>query len=199
MPSKRALLIIDVQQDYFEDGRHVLVGSLEASINAKALLKHFREQSSPVIHIQHFAVRQGATYFIPNTKGVEIHENVRPIKEEKVISKNYPNSFRQTDLLDYLRRNNITDLVICGMMTQMCVDSTTRAAKDFGFTCTVIGDACATKDLEIQGKLVAASDVQNSFLAALNSVYSTVTTTQAYIDENNAQTRQSIASVVSGN
>jgi nicotinamidase-related amidase len=65
----------------------------------------------------------------------------------------------------------------------MCVDATTRAAKDLGFACVVIGDACATKDLEIQGKKVTAIEVQKSFLAALNYFYSTVRDTQEYLDE----------------
>ena len=180
---KKALIIIDIQNDYFEGGANPLAGSIEASINAKTLLKDFREKSLPVIHIQHFSARAGSTFFIPNTKGVEIHENVMPACGEKVIVKNYPNSFRKTDLLDYLTSNNITDLVICGMMTHMCVDATTRAAKDFGFTCVVIGDACATRNLVIQGESVLSSEVQKSFLAALNYFYATVKKTQEYLDE----------------
>jgi nicotinamidase-related amidase len=184
METKEALIIIDIQNDYFEGGANPLVGSFEASVNAKALLKNFREKTLPVIHIQHFSTRAGAAFFLPNTKGVEIHENVMPINGEKIIAKHYPNSFRETDLLDYLQSNHITDLVICGMMTQHCVDATTRAAKDFGFTCTVIGDACATKDLEIQGEIVVSNEVQKSFLAALNFFYSTVKNTQEYLNEN---------------
>ena len=180
---KKALIIIDIQNDYFKGGANPLIGSIEASINAKSLLKDFREKSLSVIHIQHFSTRTGSTFFIPNTKGVEIHENVMPISGEKVIAKNYPNSFCETDLLDYLKSNNITDLVICGMMTHMCVDATTRAAKEFGFSCVVIGDACATRNLEIQGKNVLASEVQKSFLAALNYFYSTVKNTQEYLNE----------------
>jgi len=182
METKKALVIIDVQNDYFDGGANPLVGSLEASKNAKMLLKDFREKSLPVIHVQHFSIRTGATFFVPETKGVEIHENVQPVSGEKVIAKNFPNSFRETELLDYLKSNGITDLIICGMMTHMCVEATTRAAKDMGFTCTVIGDACATRDLEIQGKNVAANEVQNSFLAALNYFYSTVKNTQEYLD-----------------
>ena len=183
MDTKKALIIIDIQNDYFEEGANPLIGSLEASINAKNLLNDFREKSLPVVHIQHFSTRAGSTFFISNTKGVEIHKNVLPISGEKVIAKNYPNSFRETDLLDYLKSNNITDLVICGMMTHMCVDATTRAAKDFGFTCIVIGDACATRDLEIQGEKVSASEVQKSFLATLNYFYSIVKNTQEYLSE----------------
>lgn len=182
METKKALLIIDIQNDYFEGGVNPLIGSLEASINAKMLLNGFRDKSLPVIHVQHFATRQDATFFIPNTNGVEIHENVRPINGETVIAKNYPNSFRETPLLDYLKSNHITDLVICGMMTHMCVDATTRAAKDFGFACEVIGDACATKNLVIQGESVAANEVQKAFLAALNYFYSTVKNTNEYMN-----------------
>lgn len=151
-------------------------------MNAKKLLADFRSKSLPVIHIQHFSTRPDATFFIPGTHGVEIHENVRPIHGEKVIAKSYPNSFRETDLLDYLQSNHISDLVICGMMTHMCVDATTRAAKDFRFTCEVIGDACATKNLVIKGQSVAAKEVQKSFLAALNYFYSTVQNTDEYLN-----------------
>ncbi|MDR2915148.1 MAG: cysteine hydrolase [Tannerella sp.] len=182
MESKKALLIIDLQNDYFEGGTNTLVGSWEASLNAKALLNDFRSKSLPVVHIQHFSTRPGSTFFIPGTRGVEIHENVTPIDGEKVIAKNYPNGFRETNLLDYLQSNHINDLVICGMMTHMCVDATTRAAKDFGFSCTVIGNACATRNLEIQGETVVASEVQKSFLAALNYFYSTVMDTKDYLE-----------------
>jgi nicotinamidase-related amidase len=183
MENKKALIIIDIQNDYFEGGANALNGSLEASLNARKLLEKFRERSLPVIHVQHFSTRPDSTFFIPNTKGVEIHENVIPIDGEKVITKNYPNSFQKTDLLEYLNENNITELIISGMMTHMCVDSTTRAAKDFDFTCTLIGDACATKDLEIQGKGVSAKEVQKSFLAALGYFYSTVKNTEEYLND----------------
>ncbi len=173
---KTALILIDIQNDYFEGGSNPLVGSREASLQAKALLEDFRARSQPVVHIRHLSTRSGSTFFIPGTRGAEIHENVAPIAGEKVIEKNFPNSFRDTDLLDHLHSEGVTDLVICGMMTHMCVDATVRAAKDFGFSCTVIGDACATKDLEIGGRMVAAVEVKTAFLAALSYFYSTVKT-----------------------
>jgi nicotinamidase-related amidase len=108
---------------------------------------------------------------------------VKPKNGEKVIIKHYPNSFRETELFDHLKKGNITDLVICGMMTQMCVDSTVRAAKDFGFNIIVIGDACATKDLEVNGETVKAEQVQVAFLAALNYFYATVRTAEEYLNE----------------
>lgn len=178
----KALIIIDVQNDYFEHGAMPLVNAERVSENAKRILEQFRRENLLVIHIQHIANKSGATFFIPKTKGVEIHENVAPITDEKVIIKHFPNSFKETGLLEYLQSKDITDLVICGMMTHMCVDATTRAAKDFGFNCIVIGDACATRDLEINRHKVKAADVQSSFLSALNHYYSTVKTTVQYLE-----------------
>lgn len=176
-----ALLIIDIQNDYFEGGKAQLVDPDKASSNTKLILEKFRKSNLPVVHIQHIANRPGATFFVPDTKGAEIHNDVKPLDTERVIVKHYPNSFRETSLLDYLKSKDITELVICGMQTHMCVDATTRAAKDLGFNCIVIGDACATKDLEVNGVKVKAADVQTAFLSALNYFYSKVMTTEQYL------------------
>lgn len=178
-----ALLIIDIQNDYFENGSMRLTGSEQASLNAKLILEKFRTSKLPVIHIQHVALNPNATFFLPNTKGAEININVKPLENEKVIVKHYPNSFRETELLNYLKERHITDLVICGMMTHMCVDATVRAAKDLGFTITLIGDACATRDLEINGEKVNAGEVQKAFLAALNFTYAGIVTTKQYLEK----------------
>ena len=177
----KALIIIDIQNDYFENGAMELVGSLQASENAKLVLSKFRNENLPVVHVQHLSVAPGSTFFLPETEGQKIHQNVRPIAGEKVITKYYPNSFRETELLDYLHSKNITELVVVGMMTHMCVDATVRAAKDFGFECTVVGDACASRDLEINEKSVKAEDVHNAFLSALSFFYADVKNTKAII------------------
>lgn len=182
MKSKRALLIIDIQNDYFEGGANPLVGAQEASLNARKLLNEFRKDSLLVIHIQHISFREGSVFFLPKTKGVMIHENVLPLIHEKVIIKSYPNSFHDTELLRYLRTNNVTDLVICGMMTHMCVDATVRAAKDFGFNCTIISDACATKNIDFKGHSVASKNVQSAFLAALSYYYAKVQIADEYLN-----------------
>jgi len=85
-------------------------------------------------------------------------------------------------LLAHLRSNAVTDLLGCGMMTHMCIDATVRAAKDLGFSLTLIGDACATRDLEIDGERVPADAVHKSFLAALNGTYATVTSCKHYLE-----------------
>jgi len=177
----KALIIIDIQNDYFESGTNPLFKSWEASLNAKKILERFRQEELPIVHIRHLSTRAGSAFFIPGSIGSEIHKNVYPLEGEKIIIKNYPNSFRETELNEYLQSEKITDLVICGMMTHMCVDATTRAAKDLDYNCTVISDACATKDLEIHGEKVEAKEVHNAFLAALNYFYSAVIPTRDYL------------------
>jgi nicotinamidase-related amidase len=169
-----ALLIIDIQNDYFPGGAMALHGPEAASANAAKLLAAFRGRKQPVIHMQHISTRPGATFFIPNTKGAEIHESVRPAAGETVFRKNYPNSFRETPLLDHLRRANVTQLVIAGMMTHMCVDTTTRAAADLGFACSLAHDACATRALAFGGVQVTPEQVQVSYLAGLNGLFAKV-------------------------
>jgi nicotinamidase-related amidase len=178
---KTALLIIDIQNDYFENGTMTLAGSEKAGRNASLMLEKFRTAKLTVIHIQHIAIKPTATFFLPGTRGAEIHDHVKPATQEKVIIKHFPNSFRETELLGCLRKSEITDLVVCGMMTHMCIDASVRAAKDFGFNIVLIGDACATKDLELNGQLVKAADVQTSFLAALNQTYAKIELTGNYI------------------
>lgn len=117
---------------------------------------------------------KGATFFLPDTKGIQIHESVAPLKGETVLQKSYPNSFRETLLLEHLHRQQITQLVIAGMMTHMCIDTTTRAAADLGFHCLLAHDACATKSLSFSGATVLAEHVQTAFLAALDGLFARV-------------------------
>ncbi|MHC5361774.1 cysteine hydrolase family protein [Myroides sp. LJL110] len=179
--SKKALLVIDIQNDYFEKGAWELVGSLEASLKARKMIDHFRSHNLPITHIQHFAVQGNIPFFHEGTYGAEIHENVKPLEGEKLIKKNYPNSFRETDLLAYLKAEGVTEIVITGMMSHMCVDATVRAAKDFGFECTVISDACASRDQVLDGKTVPALEVHTAFLAALTFFYANVVTSEEYL------------------
>ncbi len=177
----KALILIDIQNDYFTAGKMPVIDAEIVSINAKSLLTYFRKENMAVVHIQHVSIRDGSFFFIPNTAGVEIHSNVKPMENEKIVVKHYPNGFFETELLKFLTHKEITDVVICGMMTNMCVDATVRAAKDFGFNIELISDACTTKDLEINGKSVKAQEVQKSFLASLNYYYSEVLSTKDFL------------------
>jgi nicotinamidase-related amidase len=169
-----ALLIIDIQNDYFPGGAMALVGPEAAAANAAKLLAAFRAKKLPVFHAQHVSVRPGATFFLPNTSGVEIHDAVKPASGETVFQKNFPNCFRDTKLLEQLRAKDIKQLTIAGMMTHMCVDTTTRAAADLGFACSLAHDACATKELAFNGVKLPAEQVQLAYMAGLNGLFAKV-------------------------
>jgi nicotinamidase-related amidase len=174
----QALLLIDIQNDYFPGGVMELAGSTEAGAKAAQLLHAFRQKVLPIIHMQHISTRPGATFFLPNTNGVQIHQSVAPKQDETMFQKNYPNSFRETPLLDHLRQDGITRLVIAGMMTHMCVDTTVRAACDLGFQCILAHDACATRSLTFSGITVSAEQVQAAYMASLNGSFATIQSAQ---------------------
>ena len=166
-----ALLLIDIQHFYFSGGRSPLENPEKASLNAQKILKKFREKGMLVVHIRHNA-----------KSGAEIHKHVMPIKKEKVISKDHVNGFKDTDLLKYLRAHKVKQLIICGMMTHMCVEAATRAAHDFGFDCILIRDACATRDLKYGDKIIKAEDAHLSTLSSLDGYYAKVMNTEEYLD-----------------
>jgi nicotinamidase-related amidase len=174
MSMTRALVIVDIQNDYFPGGRCELVGPEAAAANAARLLKAQRAAGLPVFHIQHVWEGDDAEFFSPGTPGVEIHESVRPLPGEPVVQKAYPNSFRETGLEQRLRDAGAGELLVVGMMTSMCVDATVRAAVDLGFGCTVAHDACATLDLEFGGATIPAAGVHGAFMAALGDGYANV-------------------------
>lgn len=138
-----------------------LEGAWEASLQAQHVLRYFRQTQQLVLHVQ-------------------------PLSEEKIIIKHFPNSFRATNLLALLQKHHITHLILCGMMTHMCIDATTRAAFDLGFLCTVVQDACATRDLEFDQQTIAAKDVQHAFLAALSNPYATILSTSTFLSQGSA-------------
>ena len=167
-----ALLLIDIQDFYFPGGRSELVDPEPASLNAQKLLQKFRDRKLLVVHVRHNA-----------DQGAEIHKNVRPVEGEKVISKNHVNCFKDTDLLEYLKEHKIKKLVICGMMTHMCVEAAVRAAHDFDYETTLVHDACATRALTFGEKEVSAADVHSSTLSSLNRYYARVIDTETFLKD----------------
>jgi nicotinamidase-related amidase len=176
------LILVDLQNDYFPGGRMELVGIQAATAKAQVLLNDFRRSKSPIIHIQHISTRPGATFFLPETDGAKINQMVVPQGNEIVVVKNYPNSFRETSLEKILKHEKINHLVICGAMSHMCIDATTRAGFDLGFNCIVAEDACATRDLNFKEITIKAPEVHASFMAALSSPYARVISTKEIVE-----------------
>lgn len=175
---KTALLIIDIQNDYFPGGKNPLVNPLDAAKKAYGILQCFREHGGHHVHIQHISNSPTATFFISGDRGTDIHDAVAHFEGEPIVYKHFPNSFRETNLLEMLKGWDTERVVITGMMTHMCVDATARAAADFGFQVIVAEDACATKDLIYGDTTVPAEHVHKAFLAALKSYGQVMTSEQ---------------------
>jgi nicotinamidase-related amidase len=168
------LLLIDIQNDYFPGGNMELAGMIPAAERAASLLALFRQRRLSCVHIRHVSRGGSATFFLPETDGAKLHESILPAPAAPVIEKHFPNSFRDTLLLDTLRDKEIDRLVICGAMSHMCIDATTRAAADLGFDCLVAHDACATRDLSFGEETIPAAKVHGAFMAALAAAYARV-------------------------
>lgn len=168
-----ALLVIDIQEFYFEGGAIPLEGSVEAARAAGRVLRAFRAAGLPVIHVQHLPAGQDE----PGQDvqpAYRIRPEVAPGQGELVIGKHFASSFRETELLQRLRELEIERLVIVGMQTHMCVEAATRAAADLGFEVTVVHDACATRQLSYGGVTVPAAQVHASTLASLEGSYARI-------------------------
>ncbi len=181
--SKTALIIVDLQNDYFKGGKWELEGTEAATINASALLKRFREKGLPVVHIRHQFPTVDAPFFAPNSEGAKVYPSVQEVEGEPVVVKHQINAFRETGLKEILDELQIDSVLICGAMSHMCIDAVTRAANDFGYTCTIAHDACATLALEFNGIHVPAKQVHAAFMAALGFAYANVVSTDKLLAE----------------
>jgi nicotinamidase-related amidase len=174
-----ALVVIDIQNEYFPGGAIPLPDADRAARRAAAAIEAARGAGIPVIHIRH-EEPSSDVYFVPGSRGVETHASVAPAEGEAVIVKNYPNSFRETDLSQRLQDSGASRVAFCGMMTSMCVDSTVRAAADLGLEPVLIDDACAAPGLEHHDRQVPADAVHAAFCAALGDDIATLLDTSNF-------------------
>lgn len=170
--SESALILIDCQNTYRE-GVMQLEGVEEALLEAQKLLEKARQAGIPVIHIQH-DTGEGTPYDIKAPIG-QIADIVKPINDEPVITKQFPNAFVQTDLETQLKKMGCSKLVLGGFMTHMCVNSTAHGAFNLGFDVTVVASATATRALQADnGKALSAQAVHEGALASTRDLYAAV-------------------------
>ncbi len=184
--SKTALLLIDIQNDYFTsfEGAKLPLNNMEQSaVEAGKLLNKFREQQALVVHVRHQFPSADAPFFQLGSTGAETHSSVVPLENEETVVKHQINSFHETNLKEILDRNNIENLVIVGAMSHMCIDAVTRAASDYGYKCSLAHDACATFGQEFNGVTVSAEDVHATYMAALGFAYAEVTSTEELLEK----------------
>ena len=179
--NKRAIIVVDLQNEYLATGKLPLVGIDTALANATRVIAAARAKGELVIHVRHEMAQAGAPVFVPGSDGVQIIPAVAPVEGESVVLKNYPNSFRDTVLQDTLKAGGIEEVVVVGAMSDVCIDATARAAADLGYDLTVVHDACATRDKAFGDSVVPAAQVHATIMSALEFGYGKVTTTADFL------------------
>lgn len=177
----KALVIIDLQNDYFPGGKWPLHKIEAATGNAISVLEAARAAGDLIIHVHHEFDMKGAPFFEAGTKGADIHASIQPLPSEKTILKNQVNAFRDTDLKSVLDQHGIKHITLVGAMSHMCIDAAARAAADFGYAVTVVEDACASRDLEFGTTTIKADDVHAAYMSALSFAYAAIVKTSDHI------------------
>ncbi len=178
---KQALILVDIQNDYFPGGRWELDGMQQAASKARVLLDTFRDDVRFTLHVQHVFDLPDPPFFAAGSEGVELHESIAPQADEEVLIKNNANAFRDTNLLEILEMKDIERVVVCGAMSHMCVEATARAAADHDLEVVVVHDACATRAVEFGGQTIPAGDVHTTAMATLSFGYAEVLSLDEYL------------------
>ena len=179
--TRRATIAVDIQNDYFPGGKFPLDGMEEAAARARAVLDAARDRGDLIVHVRHEFTDPSAPFFHPGSEGAAINPAAAPRDGEIVVTKNSVNAFKDTDLQRVLDDHGVTDVVIVGAMSHMCIDAATRAASDLGYKTTVIHDACATRDLEFGGRTVPADQVHAAMMSGLAFGYADVVGTEDWV------------------
>lgn len=179
--SKRALILIDIQNDYFSDGRWPLHEMDSAARNAARVLAAARQAGDTVVHVRHEFLGADAPFFKQGSDGARIHSSVQPLADEHVVLKHQVNAFRDTELKAVLDQAGVEQVTLVGAMSHMCIDAAARASADFGYATTVLHDACATREQSFEGQQVPAAQVHAAYMAALAFAYAQVVSTEQYL------------------
>ena len=141
---KKALLVIDLQNDYFPGGKFPLWNTEVVLQNIEQAIAKANAQGIPVIYIQHVA-KGVAPFFNEGTPGAEIHPRIlAAAPKAPVIVKEFADSFEKTTLEETLAKLGVTDLLVCGMMTQDCVTHTAISKVAEKYNVTILPDCCTT-------------------------------------------------------
>ena len=173
-----SLLIIDAQNEYLE-GPLALSGMPAVTANIALLLEAARKAKRPVVHIRHLGTVGGL--FDPQGERGAFIKGLEPQGDEVIIEKRMPNAFNDTGLQKALENLGPLDVIVCGFMSHSSVSTTVRAAKDYGFRCTLVEDACATRDLPTRDGIIPAVDVQRTEMAIMNDNFATLARTRDLI------------------
>ena len=178
---KRALIVVDVQNEYFEGGALPITYPHNSFEQIKKAIAVAQEKEILVVYVQHTAIRENATSFVRNSAMWEFHDDIKAITPDLYIEKNHASSFVGTDLNYRLRNLGVDTVCIAGYMTQNYCDATARDASQLGFNVEFFGDATGTLEFKNNAGVVSAEELHRSFLVAQAFGFSRVLTLNEWI------------------
>lgn len=187
-PATTALILIDIQMDYFTADKLPIPDGPRVVENACRLRDHARKNDIFIVHVQQVSPNPAAPIFATGSPGVEIHPALAPAavataacSHEVVITKTQPSSFDRTTLDETLKARGIKTLILAGLMTHMCVETTARCALPLGYAVIVAADACASRDLcdPVGTTPIDHHEVHRNALAAMADRFADILTTDA--------------------
>lgn len=178
-----ALILVDIQLG-LDDPWYGVRNNPDAEMRASELLHHWREHSWPIVHIQHLSTNPESPLF-PGKPGVPHKSETAPQGNEPVMQKSVNSGFIGTDLESWLRQRKIENVVIAGLTTNHCVETTTRMAGNLGFNATLAHDACAAHGLTgPDGTHYPAEQVHAMSLANIASEFAAVKSVAEILETN---------------
>lgn len=182
-----ALLILDVQKG-FDDPYWGTRNNQEAEGNMNRLLTEWRNRKGQVIYTKHLSLDPASPLHHRNKLGTEFKEIIQPLDGEIIFTKNMNSGFIGTELESYLKKNQVSSVVITGLSTQHCVSTTTRMSGNLGFNTFLVSDAIAAFEItDHKGVRHTADSIQEHELAMLQKEFATIITTNEIINQLNQQ------------
>lgn len=178
---KKALLVIDVQNEYFT-GKLKVTYPHNSLKNILKVIDYAKANNILVIGVQHTSL-YGDT-FIKNTNEWEIYPKVLEKSFDYIIEKNKPSSFHETNLEEILKKENVTEVIISGYMTQMCCDTTAREAFHKGYRVDFLSDATGTIDVKNKVGSISSKDLHKATLITQSLRFSNVISSEEWMREN---------------
>ncbi|MDT8715240.1 cysteine hydrolase [Clostridium sp. 19966] len=180
---KKALLVIDVQNEYFT-GKLKVTYPINSLDNILKVMDHARKNNMIIIIVQHASI-SGDT-FIRNSNEWQIHPKIIEKSYDYLIEKTKPSSFYETNLEEILKKENITGVVISGYMTQMCCDTTSREAFHKGYYVEFLSDATGTIDVNNKVGVVSSEELHKVTLITQSLKFSDVISSDEWMKSNNS-------------
>jgi nicotinamidase-related amidase len=179
---KRALLVIDVQNEYFT-GKLPITYPAGSLTNVLSAMDAARAKALPLVLIQHASPQPEAAVFRKGSKEWELHAEVARRPHDVLIHKSLPGSFTGTELETWLRKHGVETVVIAGYMTQMCCDTTARQAMHLGFGVEFLSDGTGTLSIKNDAGEVSGEELHRAILVTQQMRFSRVMKTSDWINQ----------------